>query len=89
MGGVCCSTLTAIRGRGVSELDVLGDVIGGEQRPRRLRCTAQRHAPVGVGSGNHPAVAVLHPGLAGRDEAVVLTGDDLVADSCCLSISYQ
>ncbi len=30
MGGVCCSTLAAIGGRGVSELDVVGDVIGGD-----------------------------------------------------------
>ena len=52
MRGVCCSTLAAIRGRGVSELDVVGDVIGGEQGLAATVPTAQRHASVGVGGGD-------------------------------------
>ena len=88
MSGVCCSALAAVRGRGVSELDVLGDVIGGEYDLAASVRTAQRHAPVGVGGGHHPAVAVLDPGPAGRDEAVVLAGDDLVAYSCRLPVGY-
>src|ERR1035438_6149106 len=89
MRGVCCTTLASISGRGVSELDVVGDVIGGEYRLAATVRTAQRHAPVGVGGGHQPAVAVLNPGPAGRDEPVVLTGDDLVTYSCCLAVSYQ
>ena len=89
VSGVCCSALAPIRGRGVSELYVVGDVIGGERDLAAAVPAAQCHAPVGVGGGHQPAVAVLDPGPAGGEEPVVLTGDDLVAYSCFLAISYQ
>ena len=52
MGGFRRPALAAIRGRGVSELDVVGDVIGGEQGLAATVPTAQRHASVGVGGGD-------------------------------------
>ena len=71
MRGVCRPTLAPIRGRGVSELDVLGDVIDGEHDFATAFSPAQRQTPIRVGGGNYPTVAVLDPGLAGRDEPVV------------------
>jgi len=39
---------TSVRGRGVSELDVVDDVIDGKQDLAASVRTAQRHAPVGI-----------------------------------------
>ena len=89
MCGACCSALTAIRGRRVGELDVLGDVIGREHDFAASVRTAQRQAPIRVGRTDDPAVTVLHPCPAGRDEPVVVTGHHLVADSRHLPVGYR
>ena len=53
-------------GRGVGELDVLGDVVGRQHHLGAAAAAAHGHGAVGVGGGDDEAVAVLHPALARR-----------------------
>ena len=89
MGCVCRPALAPIRGRGVSELYVLGDVIGGERDLAAPIRKAQPQGAVGIGGGDDPAVTILDPGSACRDEPVVLAGHHFVADPCFLPVSYH
>jgi hypothetical protein len=65
---------------GVAELDVGGDVVGGEDDGSVPAVAADGHRSVGVGGGDGPAVTVLYPPAAGGEEAVVVSGDDQITD---------
>jgi site-specific DNA recombinase len=75
------------RGGGIGELDVSGDVLGGQHHLADATGAAQCHAAVGVGGCHHPAVPVLHEALARSEQAVVLARHHLVADTCSLAVS--
>ena len=88
MGSVRCAALAPIGGRRVRELDVPGDVIGRQARPRPRRC-ARRTAMVPSGLvavtiQRSPFFTQLLPVVS---EPVVLAGHDLVADARHLPVS--
>lgn len=65
------------------ELDVLGDVVGGQADGRRVSAAggADAEGAVVQDGGDVPQGAVAHKPVAGGQAAVVTTGDDPVADA--------
>ena len=80
MGGVDRAALGPVSGGGVAELDVGGDVVGGQDDGAVPAVAPDGHRAVGVGGGDGPAVPVLHPPPAGGQVAVVVSGDDQITD---------
>ena len=73
--------------RGVPELDVLGDVRGGEPKGTTEPVMSRGDAVIGVDLGDGPTVAVLDPVTCREDQpAVVASGDDDVAGGCPIAV---
>ena len=80
--GVDGQALGAVGGDGVAEVDVLGDVVGGQHDagPESSAGAAHLDGPVAADVDDRPAVAVADPAAApGAQRAVVAAGDDEVA----------
>ncbi len=86
--GVGGDPLGGVDGRGVPEVDLLSDIVGGQgDVPSGLSVPGLEAAAQG-GAGDGPPVAVLDP-VVGCDpqEPVVLPGDDRVADAGPVPVS--
>ncbi len=82
MGGVHGDPLGSVHGRGVAQLHVPFHVLRGEHHAAAVAVVDDVEGSVGADAGNRPEVAVLHDvaSSVGGELAVVLAGDDAVAD---------
>src|SRR4051794_36111500 len=70
--------LGAVCGGGVAEFDVLADVVRRQGDLPRSAGPPDDEAAVAVGTDDGPLIAVLDPGEAGDEGAVVAAGDDAI-----------
>ena len=90
VAGVGGLALRGVDGGGVSELDVLAHVLGGQRHCAAQRQVAGAEAAVRTYGSHGPAVAVLDPVGRGECEATfVATGDDGVANRGAGAVAQQ
>lgn len=75
-------------GRRVRQLDVLGDVFGGEERLAGAVRSSDPEPAIGLYGRHDPPVTVLHPPAAASQATIVPPGDHQVAGSSTLALGY-
>src|ERR1035441_4537263 len=89
MRGIEGPPLYPMGGRGVGQLDVVGDVGGRDYHFTAATGSLHGHAAVVIGRGHDPTITVLYPALAGSERAVVLAVDDFIPPSGRLASGYS